>query len=318
MQESRLFKIIYCLLERGQATAPELAEKFEVSVRTVYRDIDVISSAGIPIYATAGRHGGIQLYEDFILNKALLSEQDIQDMMIGLQSLSAAQYPDYEDTLLKLKAILKTADTNWIEVDFSRWGSIAQKEKREFALLKTAVINRQEVTFCYHNSSGNTESRRCRPLKLFYKDKAWYLYGYCCKRNDCRLFRISRMQNLELTDTIFEQISADAISAFPLPEDMGTVIDIELKFPKKMAHRVFDSFSEDAVTQQDAHLTVKTKIPQNDWLFEFIMSFGNNIEIIHPPSLKTEIIKRLNEALVHHNSYIKCPIPPASRRNSRR
>lgn len=74
LHESRLFKILYYLLEKGQATAPELASKFEVSVRTIYRDIDVMSSAGIPVYAAAGRDGGIKLYDDFIISKALLSE----------------------------------------------------------------------------------------------------------------------------------------------------------------------------------------------------------------------------------------------------
>ena len=107
MHESRLFKILYYLLEKGQATAPELASKFEVSVRTIYRDIDVMSSAGIPVYAAAGRDGGIKLYDDFIISKALLSESDIQDIFIGLQSLSAAQYSDHEGTLEKLGALFK-------------------------------------------------------------------------------------------------------------------------------------------------------------------------------------------------------------------
>lgn len=73
MQESRLFRILYYLLDKGQATAPELAEKFEVSVRTIYRDIDAMSSAGIPIYVTTGRNGGIRFLDGHILDKTFFS-----------------------------------------------------------------------------------------------------------------------------------------------------------------------------------------------------------------------------------------------------
>lgn len=87
-----------------------------------------MSSAGIPVYAAAGRDGGIKLYDDFIINKALLSESDIQDILIGLLSLSAARYPDHESTLEKLRALFKQTNTDWIEIDFSRWGACVQRE----------------------------------------------------------------------------------------------------------------------------------------------------------------------------------------------
>ena len=107
MIESRLFKIIYHLMEKGQATAPELAEKFEVSVRTIYRDIDRISGAGVPVYSVAGRSGGIRLLDRFVLERSLLSEEEMRDILFGLQSLAAVQNSDMETVLSKLRALGK-------------------------------------------------------------------------------------------------------------------------------------------------------------------------------------------------------------------
>ena len=128
MQESRLFRILYYLLDKGRATAPELAEKFEVSVRTIYRDVDAISSAGIPIYVTTGRNGGIQFLDEYVLNKSFFSDSEKLEILSSLQSLSAVQYPEGDTILNKLGAIFQTSFTDWIDVDFSRWGSVAESE----------------------------------------------------------------------------------------------------------------------------------------------------------------------------------------------
>lgn len=131
MQESRLFRILYYLLDKGRATAPELAEKFEVSVRTIYRDVDAISSAGIPIYVTTGRNGGIQFLDDYVLNKSFFSDSEKLEILSSLQSLSAVQYPEVDTVLNKLGAIFQIGLTDWIDVDFSRWGSVAENENKD-------------------------------------------------------------------------------------------------------------------------------------------------------------------------------------------
>ena len=206
MSESRLFQILYYLLGRGQATASELAEKFEVSTRTIYRDIDKLSSAGIPVYTTTGHGGGVQLVENFVLKQALLSKEDMQNILIGVQSLSAACLPEADAVIAKLQAIFQMQTSNWIEVDYSRWGCRAEKEKSSFELLKKAIQDRYQIQFQYYNSTGEFSERRCHPLKLIYKDKAWYLSAFCLKRKDIRLFRISRMRKLELTGQHFEEV----------------------------------------------------------------------------------------------------------------
>ena len=299
MSESRLFKILYYLLDKGTVTAPELAKKFEVSVRTIYRDIDMLSGAGIPVYTTTGHGGGIHLFDNFVLKKSLLSEQEMQDILIGVQSLSAVQYPDTDGVMSKLKATFQIAESDWIEIDFSRWGSIVEKEKQYFEMLKRSILGRQEIQFLYYNSLGEVSQRRCQPLKMVYKDKAWYLYAYCLKRNDYRLFRISRIKELLVTDQYFKRHSEMKESVFSLMEEMGKPITIELSFPKEVSYRVYDTFEDDVIKWNGQEIRVNVTLPETEWLYSFIMSFGNQISILYPISLKEKIIERYKIALKH-------------------
>ena len=118
---SKSCKVVYHLLEKGKSTAPELAEKFEVSIRTIYRDLDTISAAGIPIYATQGKGGGIFIMQDFVLNKSLLSEQEKEQILMALQGISATEHNQTDELLMKLRGLFQSKVTNWIEVDFSEW-----------------------------------------------------------------------------------------------------------------------------------------------------------------------------------------------------
>lgn len=147
MQESRLFQIVYYLLDKGQATAPELAKRFEVSVRTIYRDIDALRGAGIPVYAEAGRNGGIRLMSDFVLDQALLSGEEKQEILAALQSVNITRNLTESQTLQKLSAMFDLSSENWLEVDFSRWGNQGF-DKEKFELLKTAVIHCRHVIMC--------------------------------------------------------------------------------------------------------------------------------------------------------------------------
>ena len=301
MQEGRLFKILYYLLDKGHATAPELAEKFEVSVRTIYRDVDAISSAGIPIYVTTGRNGGIQFLDNYVLNKSFFSDSEKLEILSGLQSLSAVQYPEVDAVLNKLDAIFQIGLTDWIDVDFSRWGSVAENENRLFRQLKQSILENREITFDYHTSSGNSGKRNVYPYKLVYKDRAWYLYAFCVSRNENRLFRLSRIKNLILTEAHFER-KADIQyhSVFPKPEKIGALIDLELEFTLDVGYRLFDTLDDTAITQHENGYTVKLTLPENDWLYDFLMSFGNKVTIIRPKSIRQALKAKHEAARDHH------------------
>ncbi len=156
MSDSRLFKILYYLLDRKRATAPELAAEFEVSARTIYRDVEALSSAGIPIYTEPGRNGGICLLQDFILDRAVLSENEKLEVLTAVQSIFATGYTGGKEMLTKLSALFNVNTRNWLEVDFTCWGKSAY-DNSKFEQLKTAVIRCREIKIVYENT--NSERR---------------------------------------------------------------------------------------------------------------------------------------------------------------
>ena len=288
MQESRLFKIVYYLLDKGQATSPELAKKFEVSVRTIYRDIDALSGAGIPIYAEAGRNGGIHLMRGFVLDKAVLSKEEKQEILTALQSINTAQNMNSSQTLQKLSAVFHLESENWLEVDFSRWGNKAFDNKK-FELLKWAIIHCKSVKIHYAGSYETVSERVVEPHKLAYKAKAWYLNAYCTEKQDWRIFKLNRILDLEILSESFSRRN------FPKTTECleEAYNEILLRFSKEMAYRVFDEFDETQVQRQEnGDLIASAKMPEDTWLIGFLLSFGTQVEILSPVYLKQVIAEQ--------------------------
>lgn len=215
MSDSRLFQILYYLLDKGHATAPELAAEFEVSVRTIYRDIEALSSASIPVYTETGRNGGIYLMNDFILDKAMFSEKEKKELLTVLQSMSATGYVSGKETLTKLSALFHVDIGDWLEIDFSRWGDHPY-DNFKFETLKTAAIRHQAVKIIYESASSGRSERTLWPLKLSYKSKGWYLKAFCLERQDFRTFKLNRILNLELLEEHFIPMSYPDPATTPL------------------------------------------------------------------------------------------------------
>ena len=267
MQESRLFRIVYYLLDKGRATAPELAEHFEVSVRTIYRDIDTLSGAGIPIYAETGRNGGIYLMKGFVLDKAVLSDEEKQEILLAMQSLSA---------------IFNLNTDNWLEIDFSRWGT-PHSDNKKFEQLKSAVIHQKCVKIAYASSYEEITERIIQPIKLLYKSMSWYLKAYCTQKQDYRIFKLTRIMNIEVLSEGFSN------KEFPELEMTSKPVykKIVLRFPKEVAYRVYDEFDITQVEiQTNGDLIVSTEMPEDAWLIGYLLTFGTQVDIIEPLYLK--------------------------------
>ena len=284
MQESRLFKIVYHLLDKGQATAPELAEKFEVSVRTIYRDIDALSGAGIPVYAEAGRNGGIHLMNDFVLDKAVLSEEEKQEILTALQSVNSTNNIGSNQTMQKLSAIFHISSENWLEVDFSRWGNKGT-DNEKFELLKSAIIHQKCVKITYANSYGTISERIIKPLKMSYKSMSWYLKAYCTEKQDYRIFKLTRIIDLEmLTDSFCKSYFPELDEDETLGQAYNTIV---LRFPKNISYRVYDEFDKTKVSKKEnGDLIVSVEMPEDEWLIGYLLSFGTQVDIIEPAYLK--------------------------------
>lgn len=299
MQITRLFQIIYILLDRKSITAKELSEKLEVSVRTIYRDIDALSMAGIPIYTTKGKGGGIGLLDNFILNKSLLSERDQKEILIGLQSLKATSYINTEETSSKLSRMFKKDNINWIEVDFSKWGDT--KDKLKFDILKKAILDSKVISFDYVNSYGERSKRKVEPLKLWFKNKNWYIQSFCLSREEFRTFKITRMLNIEEIDEYFKRELPNNIKIDEFKDNKENVIELKLLFDECIAYRVYDEFCENNIERSQEGIIVSMKCSFDYWLYTYILSFGSHVKVLEPSFIKDKITYELKKIL---NLYI--------------
>lgn len=286
MQMNRLFEIVYILMERKTVTAAELAERFEVSTRTIYRDMDTLSSAGIPVYCTKGKGGGIGLLPDFVLNKSLLTEEEQNEILFGLQSLTATHAADSGLVLSKLSSLFQKDEINWIGVDFSHWGS-GEIEKEMFGRLKTAILQSRVITFTYYSSKCEKSERQVEPMRLQFKNRAWYLQGYCLQKQDFRSFKMSRIENVQFTGEPFERRQKqvpDFDSSVMRPEQ---VVRLELEFSPRIAFRIFDEFDRSQVIRtEDGSLKVSVWYPEDEWVYGYLLSFGEDVRVISPAHIR--------------------------------
>lgn len=290
MKENRYFQMVYLLLERGSMTASELAEYFEVSVRTIYRDIDILSSAGIPVYATQGRGGGISIQDNFVLKKSVLSEQEQTQILMALQGIRIVEDEYTRSLLSKLSSVFQKQNVNWLEIDFSSWTK-SGAGKDNFQKLQSAIFKSRLVSFHYYSGKGEMIKRVVEPLKLVFKSTDWYLYGYCSTRNDFRFFKLTRIRNLEITNDEYVRAIPDQIFKEAEKFEMETV-KVTLLFDKSMSFRVYDKFDDEVTENQDGSLLVETVMPNNELLFSYILSCGDKVEVISPQDIRNEISER--------------------------
>lgn len=296
MQINRLLEIVYILFEKKIVTAKELAEHFEVSQRTIYRDVEALSAAGIPIYANKGKGGGISLLDNFVIKKSMLSEKEQIDILASLHGMKALNAPDVEPILNKLAALFDQNYADWIEVDFSRWGS-SPDEKEKFNLLKTAIINRNRVEFEYYSSYGEMSNRRIEPLKLVFKGQAWYVYGFCTLKSDYRMFKVTRIKNLILLNEKFSRNIPEVINN-ESHKETNKFIKFVMKIESNMAYRVYDEFEQgDIKKNADGSFIVTAYFPEDEWVYGYAMSFGEYGEVLEPEHVRKTIKMKLENSL---------------------
>ncbi|MDR0469427.1 MAG: YafY family transcriptional regulator [Peptococcaceae bacterium] len=295
MQINRLFEIVYLLMDKKSVTANELAAHFEVSKRTILRDIDALTTAGIPVYTTQGKGGGISLHERFVLNKTVISESEQQQILFALQGMSATLYIEADSILSRLRSLFNKTDRDWIEVDFSRWGFSAP-DRTIFDSLKNSIINEQAISFAYASSFREIADRKAYPLKLVFKSKSWYLQAFCLLENGYRTFKISRMRNVVMLSDSFDYKAFQTPDIEPFEYLSPELIKVKLNFEPRAAYRVYDEFDEQYITKNnDGSFTITMDLPDDSWLYDYILSFGAAIEVIEPKHVRDEILRQADK-----------------------
>ena len=294
---NRLLGITILLLNRETVTAKELAERFGVSTRTIYRDIDVLSSAGVPVFTNKGNGGGISLLENYSLNKTLISEYESESLLLALKTLKAAKYPEIDTILEKIGAVFKHSETDWVHIDFSPWES-TPNEHNKFIEIKKAILDRKRISFEYVSSAGEKTSREIEPMKLIFKGQAWYLWGYCVRKNDFRVFRISRIKNVKVTNEIFKRRNYVDKNQGNETENIRSPVYLKLKFYPQVLHRLYDDFDDEMIVRNsDGTCTVEVQFPEDEWVYGYLLSFGSYVEILQPPHNRDIIADRAKKLL---------------------
>ncbi|MDF2613853.1 MAG: transcriptional regulator [Clostridia bacterium] len=299
MKINRMVEIITILLNKKMVTAKELADRFEVSVRTIYRDIDILSGAGIPIYTSKGNGGGIALLEHYTLDKAVISESESQSLMLGLTALKATNYPNIDKMLEKLSAVFKQRElSDWIEVDFTPWG-VNPNSYHKFEDIKQGILYKKVLEFDYINTSHERIKRKVEPIKLIFKSKEWYMWGFCRMRNEFRLFKLSRIRDHVLQDEVFERksmkLGVENQEAYETPKGQAL---LRLRFKEAALYRLYDEFDDEFIqNNEDGTYEVTVDFPEGEWVYGYILSFGGDVEVIEPVHIRAIIMQKLDEAI---------------------
>ncbi len=291
MQVNRLFEIIYLLLDKTSLTAKELAEHFEVSTRTIYRDVEILSGAGIPIYMSKGKGGGIHLLEDYILNKAVITDKEKGEILSSLHAIKEVSLEETNTALSKLGALFGDNKSDWIEIDFGYW-SHGEKEAILFESLKNAILQRKIITFSYASVKGENTSRWVEPVKLIFKGMSWYLYGYCKSRLDYRYFKLKRIHDMIVTEESYQIRGNPVVQKTTDTYKASASVPMKLHFNKDVAYLVYDEY-ENYSKLEDGSLLVEGCFDINPWFFHHILAYGSSCEVVEPEELRLQVKEEL-------------------------
>lgn len=303
MKIDRLVSIIMILLNKERISAQELAVMFEVSPRTIYRDIDTINMAGIPVRATSGVGGGFEIMPEYKMDKTFFSSDDLSVLLMGLSSLSGmVRGNEVVHALAKVKSFIpaeKAKDielkANQINIDLSQW--IGNHNIQPYLeIIMSALQENRLLMFEYVAHHQSKTARTAEPYQLVLKGSHWYLQGYCHTGNDFRLFRISRMSNLRISDETFlpRNYQKPILDFSEIWETIQT--KIKLRIHESIMDRVLDYCSyEDFLPDGDAYYIVNFPFVENDYHYDILLSFGNKCECLEPPHIRENMKWKIHE-----------------------
>lgn len=303
MKVDRLVSIIMILLSKERMGARELAELFEVSPRTIYRDIDAINMAGIPIRSTAGVGGGFEIMQQYKIDQKVFSTADLSAILMGLSNLSnMVRGDELANALAKVKSLIPAGSAKAIElkanqlcIDLSPW--MGNRNIQPYLeTIKAALRENKLLAFEYTAHHGKETSRTVEPYQLVLKNSHWYLQGYCRKRDDFRLFRLSRMSNLLLQEESFapRDFQKPVLDFGDLLETIQT--EIKIRIHKSIMDQVLGYCGYECFTPDGAeHYIVRFPFVENEYHYNILFSFGRRCECLEPLHVRAEMKRRIQD-----------------------
>jgi predicted DNA-binding transcriptional regulator YafY len=297
MRIDRMLAITVILLNRDRISARELAERFEVSVRTVYRDIDAINMAGIPVISFPGNEGGFGIMENYRLDRQLLTLNDMLTILTALKGINTGLiHKEVESAIEKIKNLVPEEKAgqaeqffNQMVIDVAPYG-LSNRYREMLDLIRKAITNNRPVQIKYLNAKGEMQVRVIEPMTLIMKVYTWYLFAFCRNRDDYRVFRVSRIKDMEVLEQPFIRKKASYKAYFTDGDELPTT-PIILKFLPEVRVKVEDYFDEELIeTLENGDMIVRVSYPEDEWVYALILSYGEHVEVLDPPHVK-EIIR---------------------------
>ncbi len=298
MKLERLIGILMILLHESHVTAKALAQRYCVSIRTIQMDIDILSVAGIPIVSVKGPSGGYSLLDTYKLDKTFLKKDEMKlltDLLNGLEKLlSQAGFAGIREKMNAINEKDAYFKGEMFRFDFMPWLP-QQSIQDRLVELTAAIADHKLVEISYRDQTGNITHRRIEPYQLVMKDYAWYVYGYCQSRNAFRYFKVLRIEQASTIGEVFEP--RPVIIEDPFDGLKDKLIDIKLKFTMKAVGKLEDFFPGEDIQYLENHILVKTRYPDDPWLYRILLSFGKEVEVIEPAHLRKRLQSEAKEVL---------------------
>jgi len=289
MKLDRLIGILTILLQNKKTTAPELAKHFEVSRRTILRDIDTLNMAGIPIVTTRGGDGGIAIMNGYKINHGVLTTDELQSLIAALKGLdSVSKQSNLKNLMGKLtheNVAVSLSDS--IVINLSGYCKDALSEK--IALIKQAISESRTISFDYYYEKGNTR-REVEPYCIEFRWKAWYLFGWCRKSKGFRRFKLSRLWELVITNEHFIRCAVpdDILNASNTFNEQNKKNNIQVRFDKSVRHRLIEEYGLNCYEENESGLLLSLNYANKDYVFSWVLGFGDKAEILHPLNIREE------------------------------
>ncbi|MCH4888045.1 YafY family transcriptional regulator [Acidaminobacter sp. JC074] len=303
MKIDRLIGILMLLINRDKLTAKQLAEHFNVSVRTIQRDMDTLTLAGVPLYAETGSKGGYQLMENYKLSKSYLNKNEADILMTFLKGLEqAAPYSDVKSMINKFDALSENQGSLDKMVIHLTPGLDNDLFKNHLACLSNGRDLTRKVKITYLNIDYKETTRIICPYTLVMYGSVWYVYGYCELRNDFRMFKLFRILSCELLDESFELLELPS----PLPwestiDSRHEVVRIKLEIDKKLQGKLPEYFDPKHMTILEDKILATINFPLDEWVYTLLMGMVPYVKILEPDWLRREFVSRLNKSIVLNN-----------------
>lgn len=289
MKIDRLIAILSILLQEEKVTAPQLAEKLEVSRRTINRDIEDLCKAGIPVITSQGAGGGINIMDGYKLDQTILSSKDMQMIIAGLRSLDSVSDSHYYRQLMdkiKVGSSDYISGNEMILIDLSSWDKESLSPKIE--MIKDAIEIGKLLKFWYYAPGGNTE-RKIEPYFLIFKWSSWYVYGYCRLRSNYRLFKLARMENITF-DEKFEKRSEVPLPDLSNEKVFPSKAEIKAVFEPSMKWHLIEQYGVESFTElSDGKLLFEHDYMDEEGMLSWLLSLGNKVTVIEPESIRKKL-----------------------------